>query len=667
MMANLETIRLKIADLKAKVEQKSISPLYLGQILDELVTTLSTLSSDEINSLRDSLSKTDNSLNLLFDNLDKDFVRGIEVAESEAGVKLVLKQYDPVDDGSTEEEVPVPLAGAAQVAALAKQVDKNTACINTLLHDMKIPIELTAEQNFYMSLDINISAGEQFEVEVCLSESDMPNRCALDYRYAGSSAWERGVTVNTGAPITLTSEKEITGLRLFANANNIPQNVCGLFSLKKGVSLVLENLVSQGKQTDAALEQISDRVTELSSSVGTLTQNATKDREDITTLNVKMLSLAGSGGPIVETAAWTTGYYNQDATIEANSPTSRWRRADIVLTATEGVTVKANIVSNPITFCLVTDGEGSILWSRANVRTLELDLTQYPTAKHVLLSADCNSEYSAQVVYPEVKGLSARMDELAQSVADIRGCITPGADISKMKVLVIGDSISTGDNPFGFPNYGNYDKWVDNLKDWGFFPADTVNNSLHASGFVVENPNTKLKIGDTAYKNSFLDRTKYLVDNGNIDLSTFDLIVVFGGINDFKDTSVEMGTAGSGDTTKFIPALEAFYAYLFDNAVQARICTLLPLRVSFNDTFRGVTIWEFRDAIKDVIRKYSIPYLDLTEQSGFAPLGSQAAKFRAMWTRDFDGSGAGDGVHPNAEYNRKYLSPQIMRFIRGVV
>lgn len=156
-MANLETIRLKIADLKAKVEQKSISPLYLGQILDELVTTLSTLSSDEINSLRDSLSKTDDSMNLLFDSLDKEFLRGIEVAESEAGVKLVLKLYDPVDDGSTEEEVEVPLAGAAQVAALAKQVDKNTTRIQELTTDKaNVPVEVESEE----AMVAMVAAGE---------------------------------------------------------------------------------------------------------------------------------------------------------------------------------------------------------------------------------------------------------------------------------------------------------------------------------------------------------------------------------------------------------------------------------------------------------------------------------------------------------------------------
>lgn len=90
-------------------------------------------------------------------------------------------------------------------------------------------------------------------------------------------------------------------------------------------------------------------------------------------------------------------------------------------------------------------------------------------------------------------------------------------------------------------------------------------------------------------------------------------------------------------------------------------------RKKSEDTMRGVTIWEFCDAIKTVIKKYSFPYLDLTSQSGFAPGGVYGAKFRAMWTRDFDNTGAGDGVHPNAAYNLKYLAPQIMRFIRGLI
>ena len=81
----------------------------------------------------------------------------IEVAESEAGVKLVLKLYDPVDDGETEKEVEVPLAGSAQVAALAKQVDKNTTRIQKLTtNKANAPVEVESED----AMAAMIAAGE---------------------------------------------------------------------------------------------------------------------------------------------------------------------------------------------------------------------------------------------------------------------------------------------------------------------------------------------------------------------------------------------------------------------------------------------------------------------------------------------------------------------------
>lgn len=411
----------------------------------------------------------------------------------------------------------------------------------------------------------------------------------------------------------------------------------------------------------------------LTQSVGDISSAVSGTVANVAELAKKIVPLTGTGGPVIEPVEWQYGYYKEDMSVDADTPTSIWRRCDILLKSTDRVKVKATLTTNPIVYCHITDENGTALWSKAGFTGGEIDLSEYSQARHVLLSADGNKEYSAEVIYPEIIGLGEKVDALTEKVDALEtgsngDSLANFPDVSKMKVLVIGDSISTGDNPYGFPNYGNYDKWVDNLKTWGFFPADTVNNSLHASGFVAENPNTKLKIGDVSYKNSFLERTKYLVDKGDIDLSTFDLIVVFGGINDFKDTSVEMGTAGSGDTTKFIPALEEFYKYLLENAIQARICVILPLRVSFGDTFRNVTIWEFSDAIKSVIRTYSLPYLDLTTQSGFCPGGNIGRTlFNPMWTRDFDGTGNGDGVHPNAAYNLKYLSPQIMRFIRSII
>lgn len=110
-----------------------------------------------LSSLREQSDNTKESLDFLYQTLDKDFVLGIEFAESEAGVKLVLRQYDPVDDGVTVEEGEVPLAGAAQVAALAKQVDKNTTRIQKLTTDKaNVPIEVESEE----AMAAMIAAGE---------------------------------------------------------------------------------------------------------------------------------------------------------------------------------------------------------------------------------------------------------------------------------------------------------------------------------------------------------------------------------------------------------------------------------------------------------------------------------------------------------------------------
>lgn len=299
----------------------------------------------------------------------------------------------------------------------------------------------------------------------------------------------------------------------------------------------------------------------------------------------------------------------------------------------------------------------------------EILLSDYPDAKYFYFTAvRSQGDYYVYITYKRTQGIVDRVSEIENRV-EIEDEKSYEKDTKELKVLIIGDSISAGATchalDSNFANYGNYDKWIENLIEWNFFDINNIkNNSLHASGFVAENPNSKLSFNGISYKNSFLDRTKYLVAKGAIDLSSFDLVIVFGGINDFKDITIEMGTSGSGDTTKIIPAMEEFYSYLIDNCIQARICTILPTRCSFGDTFRGVTIFEFSEAIKKVVGKYSLPLLDLTNRSGFYPF---TAKFKAMWTRDFDGSGRGDGIHPNAEYYKRYLTPQIKSFIRSIL
>lgn len=137
-----------------------------------------------------------------------------------------------------------------------------------------------------------------------------------------------------------------------------------------------------------------------------------------------------------------------------------------------------------------------------------------------------------------------------------------GSPLAGKKVLVLGDSVSAD-------AYGNYAKWVTVLRDEGFFPSDVLNNSQHATGFVAR------YTGDSAdAQNDFIDRITAVTDK-----SSYDLVVVFGGINDYIQ-SIPLG-GGTGETdrdTYFKPAVDYFFTYLIQNFTQARIAVLSPLR-----------------------------------------------------------------------------------------
>ena len=216
--------------------------------------------------------------------------------------------------------------------------------------------------------------------------------------------------------------------------------------------------------------------------------------------------------------------------------------------------------------------------------------------------------------------------------------------ISQSKVLVMGDSISTD-------SYGNYKKWVTRLIESGFFPSDTTNSSRHATGFVARYNNEA---------NDFITRLK-AIENP----SQYDLVVIFGGINDYIQ-NIPMGEeTGTDYTVSFKPAVNEFFDYLIENFTQARICVLLPLR-TYATWKNSVNEYQqaYGDYIKTVAKKYCLPVLNLTEDSGFCPY---IATFANMWTLQPEGFTAHDGVHPNDEYERRFLAPMIKHFLQGML
>lgn len=224
--------------------------------------------------------------------------------------------------------------------------------------------------------------------------------------------------------------------------------------------------------------------------------------------------------------------------------------------------------------------------------------------------------------------------------------------LSGKKVLVMGDSISADE-------YGNYTKWVTVLKKEGFFPSDTVNSSQHATGFVARYTGE-----DENAQNDFIDRIAEVSDKGS-----YDLIIVFGGINDYIQ-NIEMGETGGDKDTYFKPAVDHFFDFLIKNFTQARIVVLTPLRTyniwkntAGGSQSTGHYQTEYAEYIREVAKSYCLPVLDLTEESGFCPF---VEEFKNEWTLIPNGYSDADGVHPNADYQERFLAPMIKRFLTGL-
>lgn len=237
-------------------------------------------------------------------------------------------------------------------------------------------------------------------------------------------------------------------------------------------------------------------------------------------------------------------------------------------------------------------------------------------------------------------GAFGRIVNLEENVESLTSLV--GSGLSTAKTLVMGDSISTD-------AYGSYPKWVTNLINSGALSANTVNSSQHATGFVARYNNEA---------NDFITRLK-AIENPE----TYDLVVVFGGINDYIQ-NVPMGSeSGTDYTVSFKPAVNEFFDYLIQNFTQARLCVLLPLR-TYATWQNSVSEYQqaYSDYIKTVAKSYCIPILNLTEESGFCPYIST---FSNMWTLEVEDSH--DGVHPNQEYEAKYLTPMIKAFLQSLI
>ena len=220
------------------------------------------------------------------------------------------------------------------------------------------------------------------------------------------------------------------------------------------------------------------------------------------------------------------------------------------------------------------------------------------------------------------------------------------------KVLIVGDSISTGDSSlklYAGEKYGGYNKWVDALIDEGFFNESlTRNDSIHATGYVAK----VSTFGDCDY----VSRLKSIQNP-----TEYDYVFITGCYNDWIH-DVPLDT--------FKTAVNTFYDYLVNNFTQAKILvsnSLKSFRCGYANN-NGNYQNEYNDYIKEVARKYSLPFFDLYYDSGFCP---EVLVYRNMWTyyvvAEGETEGVNDGVHPNERWCRDFMARMIKHFIEQYI
>lgn len=141
--------------------------------------------------------------------------------------------------------------------------------------------------------------------------------------------------------------------------------------------------------------------------------------------------------------------------------------------------------------------------------------------------------------------------------------------------------------------------------------------------------------------------------------SDADIVVIFGGTNDFGHGDAKFGTMESRDQYTFYGALHTLYTKLLEKYPSSQIVILTPLhRRGENDPLadgnrpqsEGVLI-DYVNAIREVAEYYSLPVLDLFKTSGLQP-AIPIIKDTYM----------PDALHPNDE-GHKVLADKIIKFL----
>lgn len=146
--------------------------------------------------------------------------------------------------------------------------------------------------------------------------------------------------------------------------------------------------------------------------------------------------------------------------------------------------------------------------------------------------------------------------------------------------------------------------------------------------------------------------------------SDADVVVVFGGTNDFGHGTIALGEISDRDIHTFYGALHQLCLYLIKTYRDKEIVFMTPIHrlnemLDYNNRIsQGITtakpLSDFVKAIREVCEFYSIPVLDLYKESGmYGQVWAWCEKYMP------------DGLHPS-DYGHEIIARKLQKFLENL-
>jgi lysophospholipase L1-like esterase len=156
--------------------------------------------------------------------------------------------------------------------------------------------------------------------------------------------------------------------------------------------------------------------------------------------------------------------------------------------------------------------------------------------------------------------------------------------------------------------------------------------------------------GPDKYGHPFTERFKDMPDDA-------DLVIVFGGTNDFGHGDAPFGEWSDTTPDTFVGACHYLFSGLVRKYPHARIVVMTPLQTSYDQNpsaNTGRPLIDYVDTIMRVAAHYSLPVLDLYRTAGICPrIPEQLAAFMP------------DGLHPS-DAGAARIAERLAAFLRAL-